>query len=53
MKIAQHTTKFKQDFKKVVKQGKDLHKLVNIMEQLVNEENIPQVLKIILWQENG
>lgn len=45
MRIAQHTTKFKQDFKKIVKQGKDLHKLINIMEQLVNEENIPQVYK--------
>ena len=35
------TTRFKRDYKKAVKQGKDLAKLDSVMEYLVEEKTLP------------
>lgn len=43
MRNIEYSSKFKRDFKLAKKQGKDLNKLRDITEKLVNDENIPAV----------
>lgn len=43
MRNIEYSSKFKRDFKLAKKQGKDLNKLRDITEKLVNDEQIPAV----------
>ena len=43
MRNIEYSSKFKRDFELAKKQGKDLNKLRDITEKLVNDEQIPAV----------
>jgi len=40
-----YTTQFKKDFKKIVKQGKDISKLETLIDLLIEGESLPQKYK--------
>ena len=39
------TAKFKRDYKRIKKQGKDLSKLESVLEALVREEDLPEAMR--------
>ena len=43
------TTKFKKDYKKMKKQGKDMSLLESVIDDLLNEKFLTKSIRIIPW----
>ncbi|WP_442894701.1 type II toxin-antitoxin system YafQ family toxin [Bartonella sp. CB169] len=52
MRSVSYSGKFKKDLKKVKKRGKDIRKLTEVMQLLINKKQLPAVLKDHALQGN-